>query len=244
MALFKLNIDTESLIGYRIKLYPTEEQKVILNRNIELYRWVYNWALETIQKRYTETGEFTRDFALYYIFQDLRKSEEYSWLREFPLATAKNAIQCAVKAYINFFEKRCNFPKFKSRRRSSLSFGVRGCRVYLKENGYVGIEGLGKGLAARIYYCKSSIPEDVQYPLKLYSVRITFDKDDYWLSFQIEQSRSYDLGEKTDIIGIDVGVKHLATLSDGTVYNSPDVHVLKEDTKSYAEKQESIIEKC
>lgn len=101
-----------------------------------------------------------------------------------------------------------------------MKFGVRGEKAILNRDGYVSIEGMGR--KNRILYKNSSLPNDIDMPPRIYSVWISFDKDDYWMSFQFEQERHFDMPEeKSQSIGIDVGMVHTAVLSDGTVYDQP-----------------------
>lgn len=222
--MFECKANTEHFVGFRIKLYPTEAQKVILNRNIELYRYVYNWSISTIDTIYKETGKFTRYIELSNIFSKYRN--EIEWLKQFPLNSARIAIRSAIKAFIYFFGKRNKFPVFKTKKRSKMIFGVRGERVYIYNDGYVSIEGMGPN--NRILYKNSNLPKDIQYPPRLYNVWILYDKDNYWLSFQLEYNRFHELDiPKSEAIGIDVGLRKLAVLSNGKEYVSPNTKRLQ-----------------
>lgn len=219
--MFECKANTDKFVGYKFKLYPTEDQKAILDRNFGFYRWVYNWCIDTIQANYNSTGKFIKYLELTSIFEKERKLSGNEWMLEYPLNTARITIRSALKAYVFFFEKRNNYPKYKSKRKSKAKFGVRGERVVFGDDGYASIEGFGP--RNKIKYGKPhsfTISKD----LKIYNVWITFDKDNYWISFQHEEDRvkAYDESNYTDSIGIDVGLKHLATLSNGKVYDSPD----------------------
>ena len=224
--MFEINANSDDFVGYKVKIYPTDEQKILLNRQIELYRYVYNWSIDQIQDIYHETGKFTRYLSLSKIFSDFRNKPENEWLKSFPLNSARIAIRSAIKAFIYFFEKRNNFPVYKSKKRSKLKFGIRGERVYFGADGYLSIEGMGPN--NKILYKSSSLPKDIQYPPRIYNVWVSFDKDDYWISFQYEYHREYKLEvAKSDPIGIDLGLRHLATLSNGKVYDSPNYYKLE-----------------
>lgn len=217
--LFKCNANTDNFVGFKVKLYPTDNQKEILNANFGFYRFVYNWTIDAIQSRYDQTGKFSSYIDLSRIFQDYRKQPGNEWMMKFPINTARVTIRSAIKAFQYFFNKRNNFPKYKSKRKSKMIFGVRGERVVFYNDGYVSIEGLGPN--NRILY--KSIGQDINFDAKIYNVWISFDKDNYWISFQKEINRKHVIdSDKSDSIGIDVGLKHLATLSNGKVYDAPD----------------------
>ena len=66
-----------NLRGVKIKLYPTEDQKKILFRQIELFRWVYNWMLELEIDALNTTGLFISHSDVERQFQQLRKENAY-----------------------------------------------------------------------------------------------------------------------------------------------------------------------
>ena len=228
--MFECKANTDNFIGHKIKLYPTEEQKKILNKSFGFYRWIYNWAIDAIQDNYHNTGNFINYLDICNKFTIIRNDPEYEWLKEFPINSARIALRSAIKAFRFFFSKRNRFPKYKSKRKSKMTFGVRGERVVIRDNGYLSIEGFGPN--NHVLYKKSNIPSDVSYPPRIYNVWISFDKDSYWLSFQLEYDRKYYIdSDETDAIGIDVGLRHLATLSNGKTYTSPNTFKLQRRKK-------------
>lgn len=54
----KPNIESNNMRGFKIKLYPTDEQKKIFLMHMNLFRYVYNWGLEQSQKYYMENNEY------------------------------------------------------------------------------------------------------------------------------------------------------------------------------------------
>ena len=217
--MFECKANSDDFVGYKIKLYPTESQKEILDKHFGHYRWVYNWGIDTVNRFYKENNRFIRYLELCSEFEKIRNDPKYLWLKDFPLNCARITLRSVLKAFKYFFEKRNNYPKYKSKKKSKMIFGVRGERIFLKSDGYASIEGLGS--RNFIMYKHPDLP-DIKEGSHIYNAWISCDKDNYWLSFQIENPRSFKLeNEKSSSIGIDLGLKHLATLSDGTVYNSP-----------------------
>ena len=93
-----------NLRGVKIKLYPTEDQKKILFRQIELFRWVYNWMLELEIDALNTTGLFISHSDVERQFQQLRKENE--WLMELPLGSAREALNQCDKAWDRFGARR------------------------------------------------------------------------------------------------------------------------------------------
>lgn len=239
--MFECKANSDDFIGYRIKLYPTESQKEILDKQFGCYRWIYNWGIDIVNQFHKLNNRFIKYLELCDEFEKVRNNPDYYWLKEFPLNSARIALRSVIKAFRYFFERRNNYPKYKSKRKSKMIFGVRGERVYLKPNGYASIEGLGP--RNFIMYKHPNLPE-IKEGSHIYNAWISCDKDNYWLSFQIEYPRKIELEkDQSASIGIDLGLKHLATLSDGTIYNSPNSIKLNRKKKRLNRKMSKIYEK-
>ena len=89
--------------GYRIKIYPTEDQKIVINRNIDLYRAIYNLALEIQNSAYTNENRHIHYFEMTEIFSNLRNSEKYNWLKEVQIGTIRRAINDLQQSFQFFF---------------------------------------------------------------------------------------------------------------------------------------------
>lgn len=218
--------------GYKIKLYPTEEQKLFLNRQIELFRYVYNWAIQKEKEQYNDyiNGQTSKSFLgvldLYSLLRDERNSHE--WLKEIPTHTAKEAIRNALSAFNKFFKKICRFPKFKSKKTAKKSFQVRNeSNAFYFDGKYLRISGLKFGDKILCKTHNIPIGENVRY----YRCTISFDGYNYWLSLNTEKDTSYLKEVETEYshtsIGIDIGFRKLAQLSTGQAYYHPDMHILE-----------------
>ena len=223
--------NSDDLLGYRIKLYPTEEQKVILNKQIDLFRYVYNWALEVEHNNYNddkENSHFLREHEMYDKLKELRNSEGMEWLRELPLNTARHAVLKVIGAFKKFFERHNKYPKYKSKKSDSKFFVVRGERVRFFDE-FVHIEGFKRG--DNILVKKHRIPKGKKY----YGCTISFDGYDYWLSLTKEVHEPMEFRIKTtEGIGIDLGLHTLAKLSNGKEYHLPNVDKLEKRRKRQA----------
>lgn len=108
------------LKGFQYRLYPTSEQQVLLNKHFGCVRFVYNWALETKNKAYVGERKSITCFDL--VTQLPKLKEENEWLSEVNSQALQMAIRNLDNAYTNFFRrvkqgsKEVGFPKFKSRK--------------------------------------------------------------------------------------------------------------------------------
>ena len=204
--------------GYKIKIYPTEDQKEKIDKMISLYRFSYNWAISEIESYYREFKKFINLIDLLKLFSSFRNSND--WLNDIPYSSCKIAIRIAYRAFLNFLSNQSRYPKFKTKKRSIQSLGIRNERnaFYFKES-KVRISGLNPG---DLIECKShDIPRgpNIQY----YGCTIVKDGYEYWLSVNIEQTIPIKPipSDSENVLGIDVGVRTFATLSNGITYNAP-----------------------
>ncbi len=106
----------------KIRIYPTEEQKQQLARAMGCCRWWWNYALNKGIETYKETGKGLSRSALNALLPNLKKQEETEWLATdvYSQSLQQTSLNLS-RAFINFFEKRAKFPRFKSKHRMSNS---------------------------------------------------------------------------------------------------------------------------
>ena len=195
------------ILGMKIRLYPTEEQERLLWKSVGTARYMYNWAISRQEENYKNRGKFIKDGKLRSEVTQLKKGE-LSWLKEVSNNVAKQAIKDACDAYKRFFRGLSKKPKFKSRKKSKLSYYTDG--YYLKVgNKEVQIERIG--------WIK--IKEQIPIGVKYYNPRISYDNKYWYLAVGIEREPIKE--DLTDVsLGIDLGIKELAVCSDGKVYKN------------------------
>ena len=223
MRLRKCKVDINNLQGHKIQIYPTKDQIALFNKYFGACRYIYNWALDVEEKVFKEEKRFVYLEELQKLFTIHRNSPGNEWLLEIPVDTSRHALRNAVHAYIRFFDKTNNRPKYKEKKKSRQSFATRNDRFYLTENA-VRIEGLPRGDKIK---CKHHhLQEEIKNKhLIYYNPTISTDGyGRYYLSFQIPKINpiSYTVDNK-EVIGIDVGMKNFAYCSDGTIYNMPNI---------------------
>ena len=218
---------------FKTKLKLNNKQRTRLFKNASVSRFVYNLTLEMQETNYKNGGKFLSDCEIRKAIT-IRKKDDLAWLYNYNCDIVKQAVKDACKAYKKFFNKKAKKPKFKSAKLTKPSFYVDGWKLKI-ENGYVKIP-----LCTKIkLYEKDYIPEGLNYQ----NPRITFDGIDWWLSvglpIEIEQ---YELTD--EIIGIDLGLKELATCSNGMVFhNVSKSKEYQKVNKSLKQKQRQISRK-
>ena len=223
----------EYYLHYKVKIHGlTEEQKHLIERLSDVRRFTYNWFLEYSNERFEECGERFKGY--HYLsnkITELRNSEEYSWLKDYNLCAMRGGLRDLNRAFMRFRLKQCRFPKFKSKRRDQVRFESRADRFSLHgENGrYAFIPGLSQSRDDYIDIGNHRIPfngKDIKYR----DVHVKFDGISYWLCVTVKAIIPIVEDEpyihENDIVGIDVGVRTAATLSNGITYQGPDPHRL------------------
>ena len=190
--------------GYTIRIYPTKNQEELLRKHIGCCRYIWNHMIEVQKTRYQNGEKYLNHFGMIKLISSIKK--EYEWLNE----VSNHSLQLICKdvniAYQRFFKKISNYPRFKSKKRSKLSYPVRCDRFYFK-NGYVKVEKLGK-----IKY-KADYPNlNLEEISKFSDVRISNENDKWILTFSVEYENQV-FTEKYGSLGIDLGVGRLAVVS-------------------------------
>lgn len=186
----------------KIRLLPTKEQEILMLKTIGCSRFAYNWALNRCNELY-EQGEKYNISNVSKEFTQLKKNEEFKWLNEISSMSMIASIRNLDKAFKSFFKKIGKYPKFKTKRKSKQSFYVRHDSLYFEGN-ICNIEKIGKvkfKTSYNIPICKYSNPY------------CSFDGKYWYLSFGVEVEENQTILNQDLSIGIDLGIKDLATVN-------------------------------
>ena len=219
--------------NYRIKLHNLrEDQKQRIEKLSYARRFLYNWALEYSNAEYKRTGKVPPYQAVARKFTELKHSDlNFQWLNNqiYNVTTCRYAFIDLAKAFHNFITGKCNRPIFKHRKTDSIRIAIRSNDVTFKgEDGrYAFIPGISMRKGDLIDCGNHNIPH--YKGIKYENTRIKFDGIDYWLSLSIKTTIPDDNSiELTDeVIGIDIGVRTAAALSNGISFNGPNKRKLK-----------------
>ena len=128
---------------YKFRMEPTELEALELERTASVARYIYNWALSRFQEYYQQHGKSMPWGQLSAALTQLKQTE--LWLYDFDSQMLQQVLAGLQRAYINFFERRAKFPRFKTKKRSQPAFRipqrvrVKGERVYVPSVGWVRI---------------------------------------------------------------------------------------------------------
>lgn len=103
-------------IGYKFKIYPTEEQKAFFEKHFGCVRFIYNYLLNLRMEAYRKDKTNISGYEAKKYIAKLKKQEEYKWLSEVNSQSLQEAAIDLEKAYRRFFKKLAVYPKFKKKR--------------------------------------------------------------------------------------------------------------------------------
>ncbi|HEY6287690.1 MAG TPA: RNA-guided endonuclease TnpB family protein [Ktedonobacteraceae bacterium] len=198
--------------AYKYRVYPTDEQKLILARTFGCARFVYNWAL-----RQKTDAFYQENKRLYYkdlseALTCLKQHTDYSWLSEVSAVPLQQALRHLEKAFLNFFEGRAKYPTFKKKRhRQSATY---------TSNAF-------KWDGTQLTLAKMMQPLDIRWSRPLpdgtrpSSVTVTKDcADRYFVSILVEEDIK-QLEPVEQSVGADLGLKEFVILSTGETVGNP-----------------------
>ena len=199
------------LKAYKYRLYPTKTQEVLLAKHFGCARYIYNYGLERKIKSYSETKKSVSRFTIQADLPKLKKAENTKWLSEVNSLSLQAALLNLDMAFTRFFKEKKGFPKFKSKHNNRQSFQVpqnttvdfEAKRVYLPKFK----EGI-KCKFDRIFVGKIKTSTVSRTPTDKYFISILVETED-----TIPSKAPID---ENKAVGVDLGIKTFATLSDGT----------------------------
>lgn len=203
------------LKAYKYKLSLNAKQASFMNQSFGCARVVYNYCLQRRVEAYETEKKSISQFDLCKEVVRLKKEETHKWLAGVDHQSLCCSVQNLDKAFTKFFREKKGFPKFKSKKHSiqSCQF-TQGIKIDF-ENKKIKFPKIG--------WCKLFLSRKFEGKIKTTTVSRNA-AGMYFVSILVEDSmplpKKQPIKEST-AIGIDVGLKHFATLSDGTKVDNP-----------------------
>ena len=221
------------LKAIKIRLYPTKTQQTTINKLLGCCRLVNNLCLEHRNKTYQETKESGSLSKSYSYFCELKEMEEYSFLKtDAHSKVIQQSLRDQDVAFKNFFTKKSDFPKYKSKKDNKQS-----CRF--PKDAISGVKGnrinIIKTLKDIHFKCSR---KDESYLNKNQGliVSATLTKTcsgKYYFSVLIDKPHEVRFNKTDNIVGIDLGIKDLIITSNGEKF----------ENKHFYRKQENKLKK-
>jgi putative transposase len=217
------------LKSIKYELNPTNGQKQMLNQAFGNCRFVYNWALDKKIKAYQEDKKTLSCFDLMKELTSFKKNEDYEWLNLSGSQQLQQSVSNLDKAFSNFFRAKIGFPKFKSKH-SKQSFRIpQSVKINFDEY---------KFFVPKVGWIKFFKDKHIEGEIKFATVsKSTTGR--YFVSITFESTQQRKTGN--GVVGVDLGIKHLAITSDGEFFENQ--KYLKQNLKKLKKEQRSLSRK-
>ena len=233
----------ELLKSFKTEINPSEEQKVKIRKTIGTCRFIYNFYLAHNKKLHEKGEKFmsSNRFRVWLNNEYLPSHPEYSWIKNAYSKAVTQAVNNGQTAFTRFFDHKSAFPNFKKKGKSDVKMyfvknNPKDCRC---ERHRISIPSLGW---VRIKE-KGYIPTTKDgYVIK--SGHVSIKADRYYVSVLIEIPDNRIANNSNEGIGIDLGLKDFAVVSDGTSYKNINKSAkLKKLEKQLIREQRSLSRK-
>jgi putative transposase len=208
-----LTDDSIMLLGFKTELNLNNEQRTVLARHAGTARHAYNWGVWLTQNILAHNQanpssklKFPSSIDLHKLLVAMVKPEN-PWYYEVSKCAPQYALKALRDAWDNCFKKKQGRPRFKQKGQHD-SFMLDGTIKILGAN-HVQVPVIG------VLKTFETLPQ-----VKPKNVTISRQSHKWFMSFKIEIEPMQT--EKTNLsVGVDLGVKQFATLSDGQVFDAP-----------------------
>ena len=233
----------ELLKSFKTEINPTEEQKVRIRKTIGTCRFIYNFYLAHNKELHESGKKFMSSsrFRVWLNNEYLPSHPEYSWIKEAYSKSVTQAVNNGQTAFEKFFDYKSAFPNFKKKGRSDVKMyfvrnNPKDChcerhRLKIPSLGWVRIKE------------KGYIPTTKDgYVIK--SGHVSIKADRYYVSVLIEIPDRRTANNSSEGIGIDLGLKDFAIISNGNTYKNINKSAkLKKLEKKLAREQRGLSRK-
>ena len=206
--------------SFKVRIYPTREQQVLLGNTFGANRFVYNYFLNLKSKLY-EFYKINLSFAdSSKVLTELKKTK--TWLKEVDSKSLQQTLRDLDTAYQNFFSGQSRYPKFKKKQDKNSYRTNQGIKI---DNQYITVPKIG------MLRFRSKYKFDGKNILKIYNITISKSSSGKYFA-SISAEVYIPCFEKTNqSVGIDLGLKDFAIFSNDEKIGNP--RILKSLEKKY-----------
>ncbi|MFF2193590.1 RNA-guided endonuclease InsQ/TnpB family protein [Streptomyces sp. NPDC058157] len=199
--------------AFKYRFHPTDAQTVELSRTFGCVRKVYNLALAARTEAWKASRERVGYGQTSALLTAWKKTEELAFLAEVSSVPLQQALRHLQSAFVGFWEKRSQYPRFKSKRKSRAS-------AEYTRSGFRYAEG-------RLTLAKMAEPLDIVWSRPLpqgvrpSTVTVSCDSAGRWFVSLLCEDTPAPLPATISAVGIDAGLTALLTLSTGEKIANP-----------------------
>ena len=207
------------LKSFKTEINPTDEQKVRINKTIGTCRYIYNFYLGYNKELHDKGEKFMtgKGFSVWLNNEYIPNNPDKTWIKEVSSKAVKKSIEDGYAAFTRFFKHQSAFPNFKKKGKSDVKmyFVKSHPKDLICERHRIKIPTLGW---VRIKE-KGYIPT-TKDGWKIKSGTVSIKAGRYYISVLVEIPDINIANNSNNGIGIDLGLKDLAVVSDGKIYKN------------------------
>ena len=231
------------LKSFKTEINPTEEQKVKIRKTIGTCRYIYNFYLAHNKELHDNGEKFMsgKSFSVWLNNEYLPQNPDKLWIKEVSSKSVKRSIENGCVAFTRFFKHQSAFPNFKKKGKSDVKMyfvknNPKDCRC---ERHRINIPSLGWVRMKEKGYFPTTKDG---YVIK--SGHVSIKADRYYVSVLIEIPNNKIANHSKEGIGIDLGLKDFAIVSNGKTYKNINKSAkLKKLEKQLIREQRSLSRK-
>ncbi|MFY9175319.1 MAG: IS200/IS605 family element RNA-guided endonuclease TnpB [Peptococcia bacterium] len=214
--------------AYKFRIYPNKKQTELINKTIGSARFVFNFFLgkqkdkdaywyiveEMVQNGQLQTNNWKGEFLnKYQTVKELPKlKKEYPFLKEVDSIALQKSVENLADSFDRYYKKQNKYPRFKSKKNPVQSYTTK------HTNGNIAIDG-NKVKLPKLGWIRFAKSREVEGRILNVTIRRN-PSGKYFVSILVE-TEVQELSKTNSAIGIDVGLKDFAILSNGTTYANP-----------------------
>lgn len=206
----------------RARLYPTEKQKILIDKTIGCARFVYNQTLADCKQSYEQSKHFPSQNERIKNLVPLKGKHEF--LKEVDACALQQSVRDFNSALDNFFKNRNHFgfPRFKSKRNSKCAYRTpcSGGKARVLDSNHIKLPKLGRIRTKRF---------DVPRVYKIFNITIEKTSTNKYLASICIETEVPRLPKTGEQVGFDLGLIDLLVGSDENRFERPKFNYLYKD---------------
>ena len=207
------------LKSFKTEINPTAEQKIKINKTIGTCRYIYNFYLAHNKELYDKGEKFMsgKSFSVWLNNEYIPNNPDKLWIKEVSSKSVKKSIENGCTAFTRFFKHKSAYPKFKKKDKADVKmyFVRNNPKDCICERHRIKIPTLGWIKLKE----KGYIPT-TKDGWKIKSGTISKKASRYYVSVLVEIPNIKIANNSNEGIGIDLGIKDLAIVSNGKKYKN------------------------
>jgi putative transposase len=217
--------------GLKVRLYPDVDMMTKTSQNIGNSRFTWNKLLENYQNTYNlfklhGYNKLKCNMTTFNTMLNMLK-KEYDFLKLSESSSLQQVYRDLIQAYNKFFNGEAGYPRFKSKKNDKKSFRIQNNGNIKINDNTIHLPKLGE-----IYYRTSKKYREKLKNVKINNVTIKLENGKYYAVFNIK-TEIPEFPKTNEFVGIDLGMRTLATLDNGLKITNLDISYEEKIIKKY-----------